>query len=184
MELSLIQRKLFLSSINIGSDAWFIWLIQNITISNMRDITQAILTPLIALIAVYIAYQQYDTNRQKLRLDLYNKRFEVFLGLQNLLLYIGQHADVNSEALYNFEVTTSQSVFIFDKDVSDYLQKVAKKARNLRYQNFKIDSDSPFLPVGEERDKLCEENKDLLLEFMQEFKISEQIFAKSLKIKV
>ncbi|RYX79946.1 hypothetical protein EON83_30625 [bacterium] len=39
----------------------------------------AAITPVItAVIVAYIAYQQFKTNKQKLRLDLYNKRFNVY----------------------------------------------------------------------------------------------------------
>ncbi len=74
-----------------------------INITYVKDIIQLLsfcLTPLIAIIAVYIAYQQYNTNRQKLRLDLYDKRFKVFLGLQSLLIHILQTADVSLVKIY------------------------------------------------------------------------------------
>lgn len=73
-----------------------------ISITYAKDIIQlssSCLTPLIAIITAYIAYQQYNTNRQKLKLDLYDKRFKVFLGLQSLLIHILQTADVSDEAL-------------------------------------------------------------------------------------
>ena len=41
----------------------------------IKDIALPII---MAIFLAYIAYQQMVTNRNKLRLDLYNKRFEVY----------------------------------------------------------------------------------------------------------
>lgn len=47
-------------------------------------------TPVItAVVVAYIAYQQFTTNQQKLRLDLYNKRFNVYD--KTLALYAALH---------------------------------------------------------------------------------------------
>jgi hypothetical protein len=40
--------------------------------------SSGLLTPLIAVIAVYIAWQQWRTARQKLRMDLFDKRYASF----------------------------------------------------------------------------------------------------------
>ena len=40
------------------------------------DILAALLTPTIALIALYIAYQQYKINQQRLRHETYERRLE------------------------------------------------------------------------------------------------------------
>jgi len=50
----------------------------------------ALLTPVIAGVVAYIAYQQHKTNRDRLRLDLYDRRLKVFEGLMVLLSIIFQ----------------------------------------------------------------------------------------------
>ncbi len=120
------------------------------------NLFSAALTPVIAIITVYIAYQQYQTNRYKLRLDLYDKRFKVFLGLREFLSNIIQNADVSNEAIFQFNLATSESVFLFDKEVSNYLQNIKEAAINIRKQNSRLHSSN--LPMGEERAKLAQEN--------------------------
>jgi hypothetical protein len=44
----------------------------------------SIVTAIIAVIVAIITYQQWRTNREKLRLDLYNRRFEVYLRCLDL----------------------------------------------------------------------------------------------------
>jgi hypothetical protein len=41
------------------------------------EASSAALTPVVAILTVYIAYQQYQTNMSKLRLDLYDRRRKV-----------------------------------------------------------------------------------------------------------
>ncbi len=42
------------------------------------DVFSALLTPVIAAIAVYVAYQQWQTNRRRLQLDLYDRRLRIY----------------------------------------------------------------------------------------------------------
>ena len=41
-------------------------------------VLSALLTPTIAIITTYIAYEQWRTNRNKLKLDLFDRRFAVY----------------------------------------------------------------------------------------------------------
>lgn len=80
-----------------------------------------LLASFIALIAVYIAYQQWQTNRQKLRLDLYQKRFAVYENVLAFyhILYAGDHVtDKERIAIENnFLKSCRESQFLFcDKD--------------------------------------------------------------------
>ena len=47
-------------------------------IEEMIEISTALLTPIIAIIATYIAYQQWKTNQLKLNLERYDRRLEVY----------------------------------------------------------------------------------------------------------
>ena len=49
------------------------------------QIMQALLTPLIAIIATYIAYQQWNTNKLKLKLDRYERRLRVYQKIVELV---------------------------------------------------------------------------------------------------
>lgn len=46
--------------------------------SNWIEILSSSLTPVIAVIALYIAIQQYKTNKQRLRHELYEKRLAIY----------------------------------------------------------------------------------------------------------
>lgn len=46
----------------------------------IEKIILALPSIIIAGIVAYIAYQQYEINRQKLKLDLYDRRFKIYIA--------------------------------------------------------------------------------------------------------
>jgi len=103
------------------------------SIKQISEICAGFLTPIIGALAVYIAWQQHRTNRNNLRLNLYDRRYEVFDALMSLLAHIAQRVDVTDEQLYEFYRATNQSQFLFGKEISEYLEEISKNARNLQY---------------------------------------------------
>ena len=53
--------------------------------NNWIDILSALLTPLIALIAVYVAYQQHKINKIRLQHELYERRLRVYKAVQTFM---------------------------------------------------------------------------------------------------
>jgi len=142
-------------------------------------IIESFLVPCIAFIALYIAYQQYLTNKLKLRLDLYEKRFKIFECLMKLLANIFQNANVSNENLNKFYANTNESEFIFDQDISKYIDEIRNKALRLQFLHKRIET----LPVGTERNKLVEEDSELINWFVDQFNVSRELFFKYLSFK-
>lgn len=85
-----------------------------------------------ALFLAYIAYQQLITNRQKLKLDLYNKRFEVYTA--TLKFYQELIGDgVTSETHKNFIEKKEAAKFLFSDDISIY-----ELLNELHVKSFKV----------------------------------------------
>lgn len=101
----------------------------------------------IAAIVAYIAWQQHKTNRDKLRLDLYNKRYEVFSSLKILLAHILHQRSIELEQVNEFTRATKEAVFLFDEDIKTYLETIRKKALEL----WEIKETMKPLPKGDER---------------------------------
>jgi len=55
----------------------------------------SLLTSLIAIMMAYIAYQQWRTNKDKLKMDLYDRRYNISIGTVPLL-----HRNVMSRGRY------------------------------------------------------------------------------------
>ena len=49
------------------------------------NLARALLPVLLTIFAIYIAFQQYLTNRRKLKLELFDKRFSVFQATKEFI---------------------------------------------------------------------------------------------------
>jgi len=59
------------------------------------DILQALLTPTIAVFVTYLAWRQYQIERQRVRMDLFEKRFHIFNSARDYMgrIFAEQHFD-------------------------------------------------------------------------------------------
>jgi hypothetical protein len=96
------------------------------------QILGGLLTPVIAILAVYIAWQQHKTGRAKLKLDLFDRRYQVYRGLMDLFSAVVREGTVSNEVLGNFYRETDQKRFLFGDDICEYLKEVREKAVKLR----------------------------------------------------
>lgn len=95
------------------------------------QILGGLLTPVIACLAVYIAWQQHKTSRDKLKLDLFDRRYKVYRGLMDLLGAVVS-GRVSNEDLGNFYRETDQKRFLFGEGICVYLTEVRQKVVKLR----------------------------------------------------
>jgi len=85
-----------------------------------------ILTPLIAIIALGIAFFQLETNREKIRLDLYNRRFEIYTKTLDLYFELHNFKSIKEpskedivtfkKVMRSFSKYQSESQFLFKED--------------------------------------------------------------------
>ena len=66
---------------------------------DILDWLKGLLTPAIAIIATYIAWQQWKTNQRKLILDRYDRRLKVFEVTRSLIADVIQRATVSYDDL-------------------------------------------------------------------------------------
>jgi hypothetical protein len=86
---------------------------------------------LVGLAVVYIAWRQHRTARDKLRLDLFDKRFSIWLSLKRLLAAINSGSMVSFDSIARFTAETSEAKWIFGPEVVEYLEIVGKEANKL-----------------------------------------------------
>jgi hypothetical protein len=80
-------------------------------VSFLRSIN---LNVVIAAVVALIAFFQWRTNREKLRLDLYNRRFEIYLSYLNLYQVIMETKTVpGQETIDLFRRAVKESQFLF-----------------------------------------------------------------------
>lgn len=77
------------------------------------EISKALLTPLIAIVATYIAWQQWRTNKQKLVLERYDRRLRVYEEVIRILSVIVRDAKASYDDLLRFRTAVSEADFLF-----------------------------------------------------------------------
>jgi len=150
------------------------------------DILSALLTPLIAIIAVYIACQQYQTNKRKLDLDLYNKRSEVYKALTDFIASVlsgkiseKEPISLLDKELIKFQKDTSESYFFFGNDILRYLDEVYEEGLKLRTAYRYL---SGKRLKNQEAEKLHAQKDDLLKWFQDQLVISQKKFGRDMRI--
>jgi hypothetical protein len=99
-------------------------------------VLSALLTPVIALVAVYIAWQQHKINKNQFRLALLDKRMRVFSGAGELIATVMREARIDLQGLVKFYQETRESDFLFGYDIAAYLRELSNKAAVIHaYEN-------------------------------------------------
>lgn len=145
------------------------------------NIFKGLLTPIIAGVVAYIAYQQHKTNRDKLRFNLYDRRLKVFEELMVLLWVIFRKGMCNDQEREQFQRATVEGSFLFDKDIANYLDTIHNKTLELGTIRAILKLNS--LPRGDKRDQTVEKETQLFDWFMDQFEVSKEKFARYLSFR-
>ena len=96
-----------------------------------------------------IARQQAEVARNKLRLDLFDRRYRVFEAARTFLLAIASETPFDNSHVFAFDAGISDREFLFGSDVVDYLKEIKKRALDVRQQQRSFESS----PNDEEHSK-------------------------------
>jgi hypothetical protein len=142
--------------------------------------SSALLTPLIAIIAVYIAYQQMLTNKNKLRNELFDRRMKVFEAFQDFIREVVARGYAETEDIRNLHSVKSNIPFLFDEEIEEYRKSLVDTGLKLRSINRKLSDQS--LPKGDKRTELANKDYELNTWFSDQFDESISKFSDYLKI--
>lgn len=150
------------------------------TSMEMAQILSGLLTPMIAILAGYIAWRQYQTARARLKLDLYERRFRVYRGLMDLVAAVVCDGGASRWALARYYSETNEKQFLFGPDVIEYMKTAREKAVRLRQVSRKIKN-----PPGQQEQAAAveEEQEQLLSWFDTQVDEAQAKFAKYLDFK-
>jgi hypothetical protein len=136
----------------------------------MDDVWKA-LTALIALSAFLVGLAQWRMAREKLRLDLFERRYTIFSAAKTYLEFTFRTGRVEDQNDYEFRKETRDALFLFRSGVDTYLQRITEKLARLKwirertfvgpgYLNLGDDDDEPAAPLDEaERNALLAEEQ-------------------------
>jgi hypothetical protein len=90
----------------------------------------AILTVIIAAFVAYVGYIQFKLADEKFKLDLFEKRFNIYKSVESFLQDILKEANVTINRKTQLYKETEYAVFLFEDDIIRYLEELQKKASN------------------------------------------------------
>ena len=149
------------------------------------DVLSALLTPTIAVIATYVAYQQWRVNKTRLDLDLYDRRLAIYKAVDAFYGDVGIQGRATYPMVSQLRCATAEAPFLFSGEIEKHLKEISEKAMRLAALRKQTDPapGEHGLPVGEARNKACEEASTLVLWLLQDAKVeSRKRFGKYLRL--
>jgi hypothetical protein len=118
-----------------------------------KGIPAAFVTLIIGAIAAYIAWRQHETAKAKLKLDLFDKRYEIF---EETWSYLSQAAKLaqNPDPFHPFTNIIPRAGFLFGSDIEKYLRTASEKQTQLWSINAKSKSNNNII-APEDIDRLA-----------------------------
>lgn len=123
-------------------------------LQQLIDISIALMTPLIAVITVIIAWRQHKNDSVRLKYELYERRLAVYKGLKEYIYKVMQNG-INTEIVEfaKFREESYIAGFLFDKRVRAYLEEIKDKSVEMwkLSKGLYPEEGAKPMPVGEER---------------------------------
>jgi hypothetical protein len=144
--------------------------------------SSALLTPLIAIIATYIAWQQWKANELKLKLERYERRLRIYQEVVKMLSRIMRDADARLEDLMAYRGNTAEADFLFGPEIPAYINEVFVRGLKLRTANTQYRDAYQEKPPDYDHMKVVEESDAQLRWLTVQFEPAEAKFAKYLDV--
>jgi hypothetical protein len=92
------------------------------------DILAAFAPLLAVLVAVGVALMQYYLQRQQLKQDLFDKRFNVYRAVMDLTKdIIGNDDPMTQDYMQKFQLETAPSGFLFGRNVGEFMKDLSER---------------------------------------------------------
>ena len=94
----------------------------------MIEMLSGLLTPLIAVLAVYIAWKQWHTDHLRLKYELFDRRYAIFEKITSFIATILAQGKVPANAATQFVRETKTAIFLFDdKELQNFIEEIYQK---------------------------------------------------------
>ena len=149
----------------------------------LLEISKGLLTPLIAIIAVYVAWQQWKLNERKLRLELYDRRKRVYEEVKKLFFVVSRDANIDIKEVSDYWVAVSEADFLFGSDITDYLRELYDHGLALWRWNSQYRDYTQDKPDDYDHKKVVESMHEELTWLMEQGEPAKQKFKKYLSLR-
>lgn len=91
------------------------------------------LSSIIAVGLLYIAWQQHQTNKNRIKMELFDRRYKIYLGVQKYLAQILRKQCITQGDFNRFAEAVISYDFLFKPKVNKWLNKLTQKATELHH---------------------------------------------------
>ena len=141
---------------------------------------QALTVPVVALFGAWIAYQQWCTARNKLKSDLFDRRFKIYAAADRFLAYILSGPEDAIKYHFAFLSEISESTFLFKPEVTEYLMKLNRTGISYRAA-LKAQRAAQSQEQHAQHEAVAQKHSDWLIAQVQERKL-EAVFRGALQL--
>lgn len=154
------------------------------TVKELVDVLSALLTPVIALLAVYIAWQQYKIQHRSYNGQMYERRREVFKAFMAYLSQVMRDGKTSYERLGQFYAEASEADFLFGEAAINKREELYSRGIDMvaGHERMYPSDGSPGLPVGAERSKVAHEHSEHLKWVFKQIPEVKRIFKAEMSI--
>ena len=107
----------------------------NFSFENFLSLFSGLLTPLIAIITIYIAWRQWKTSQDKLTLEKYDRRLQIYKEVAKILTKILRDADISYEDLAVFRTSVFEADFVFEPEIVEFIDEIYRRGVALHSWN-------------------------------------------------
>lgn len=86
-------------------------------------ILSALATPTLAIFAIYIAWRQHQTAKEKIKLDLFDRRFALFQIVEKSILSVLQNGKASDDIVRLVTTASMQAHMLFPKDMASKIEE-------------------------------------------------------------
>jgi hypothetical protein len=144
------------------------------------QVLSALLTPTIAVLVAIIAYRQWRTAQNRLKLDLFDRRFAVYDAARNLLSSVMTSGKAKDDEMEKFLAHTREAKWFLNDEIAEYFDKEFW-GRAVDLQT--LDTELQALPVGDGRATNVKRQSEIKKWFRDQYKVLDEKFTPFLKVK-
>jgi hypothetical protein len=143
-------------------------------------LSSALLVPLIAFVTTLILIFQHRLEKQRWRLDLYDKRYRVFEATMEYLRYIKIERYITDDVMRNFIRNSKEKDFLFGEDVQQFLNDLFNKG--IDFQRHALKTDNNRTLPEEKYQRLVDEEAALFDWLFKQSEAARDLFKRYLSI--
>jgi hypothetical protein len=121
------------------------------------SILQGLLTPTIAVITTYIAWQQWKGNKLRLKMDKYDRCLRVYQEVVKMLKLCANGEIREFSVIVDFGAATAEGDFLYGPEIRPYINEISIRAAKLRSANVQFKDFTQPAPPGYDHEKIVNE---------------------------